>query len=61
MPVKSTTPKPATKPSVRRKKAAPAAVAHEQVATRAYFLHLEGGHDDVENWLRAERELAALA
>jgi len=50
----------ARKPAARRKaEAAPAsAPAHEHVAVRAYFLHLEGGHDPFENWLRAERELA---
>ena len=30
----------------------------EHVATRAYYIHLEGGPDPFENWLRAERELA---
>ena len=45
----------ARKRTVRRK---PSAVSHEAVATRAYYLHLEGGHDPFENWLRAERELA---
>ena len=46
------------KPAVRRKKKAlPTA---EQLATRAYFLHLEGATaGELENWLRAERELAA--
>jgi hypothetical protein len=45
------------KPSVRRKKKA--APTYEQIATRAYYLHLEeGGAGDLENWLRAERELA---
>jgi hypothetical protein len=49
---------PARKPAGRRK-AAPAPIpAHEHVAVRAYFLHLEGGHDPFENWIRAERELA---
>ncbi len=32
------------------------------IAERAYYIHLdEGGHDEVANWLRAERELAAAA
>ena len=31
----------------------------EHVATRAYYIHLEGGGDPLENWLRAERELVA--
>jgi hypothetical protein len=48
----------ARKPAIRRKKAAPAiVVSQEDIATRAYFIHLEGGHDPFENWLRAEREL----
>ena len=45
------------KPSVRRKRLP--AVSREDIATRAYYLHLEGGHDPLENWLRAERELVA--
>ena len=31
----------------------------EHVATRAYYIHLDGGEDPVENWLRAEQELVA--
>jgi Protein of unknown function (DUF2934) len=31
----------------------------EHVATRAYYIHLDRGGDPLENWLRAERELAA--
>jgi hypothetical protein len=51
----------AKKPSIRRKKAAPAVVtvSYEDIATRAYYLHLEGNHDPFENWVRAEHELAA--
>jgi Protein of unknown function (DUF2934) len=50
----------ARKPAARKKAAAVASPAPvpEHVAVRAYFLHLEGGHDPFENWLRAERELA---
>jgi hypothetical protein len=50
----------ARKPAVRRKRASTAesVVSHEEIATRAYYLHLEGGHDPFENWLRAEAELA---
>jgi hypothetical protein len=34
------------------------AVTHEQIALRAYELHLAGADGDpVEHWLRAEREL----
>jgi Protein of unknown function (DUF2934) len=54
---KSTTKTAARRPGIRRKRAAK--VTHEEIATRAYYLHLEGGHDAFENWLRAERELAA--
>jgi len=33
---------------------------HDEIATRAYFIHLdEGVGDEVGNWLRAERELTA--
>jgi hypothetical protein len=48
----------ARKPAIRRKKAAAVLTAsYEDIATRAYYIHLEGGHDPFENWLRAEREL----
>jgi hypothetical protein len=34
--------------------------SYDEIAERAYFIHLEqGGGDDVGNWLRAERELTA--
>ena len=46
-----------SKPAVRRKRTPEP--AHEHVAVRAYYLHLEGGLDPFENWLRAERELVA--
>jgi hypothetical protein len=51
----------ARKPAIRRKKAAPAVLtlSYEDIATRAYYLHLEGNDDPFENWIRAERELAA--
>ncbi|MBV8563209.1 MAG: DUF2934 domain-containing protein [Actinobacteria bacterium] len=47
------------KPAVRRTRKT--AVTEESIATRAYFLHLEGGDDPVQNWLRAERELVGAA
>jgi hypothetical protein len=51
----------ARKPASRRKKAAPAiTVSYEDIATRAYFLHLEGGDDPFANWVRAEQELVAV-
>jgi hypothetical protein len=31
----------------------------DEIATRAYYIHLEGGADPLENWLRAERELVS--
>lgn len=34
--------------------------SHEEISERAYFIHLnEGGHDQLADWLRAERELMA--
>jgi hypothetical protein len=60
MATKRTESKTAKTPSVRkpviRRKRAPT-VTHEDIATRAYYLHLEGGYDPYENWIRAEREL----
>jgi len=47
------------KPTVRRTRKT--AVTEEHIALRAYFLHLDGGDDPVENWLRAERELVGIA
>jgi hypothetical protein len=48
------------KPSTRRRRAEPRPVSHEQIALRAYELHLLGqGADAMENWLRAERELVS--
>jgi hypothetical protein len=68
MPAKRTEPKTskapaARKPALRRKKAAPALVppSYDDIATRAYFIHLEGGPDPFENWIRAESELSAVA
>ena len=46
----------ARKRTIRRKTVA---VSHEDIATRAYYIHLEGGHDPFENWIRAEYELSA--
>lgn len=60
MPAKRTEPKTskspaARKPAIRRKRVPK--FTHEDIAVRAYYLHLEGGHDPFENWVRAEREL----
>lgn len=47
--------KRATSPRRRRRKPDQAAIAE-----RAYFIYLENGsRDELENWLRAERELIA--
>ena len=32
-------------------------ITHDDIATRAYYIALEGGGDPFENWIRAEREL----
>ena len=65
MPRKATeaaaTKKPAAKKTTTRrtKKATePIVLTWEDVATRAYYIHLEEGGDASENWMRAERELA---
>jgi hypothetical protein len=62
MTAKRTTPKSTKTPAVRkptlRRKRAPA-LTHEEIATRAYYLHLAGGSDPLGDWLRAEQELAA--
>jgi hypothetical protein len=42
----------------RKPKMSPSKPTHDQISTRAYFLHLEAPHaDELGNWLRAEREL----
>ncbi|HEY6960991.1 MAG TPA: hypothetical protein VI408_03795 [Gaiellaceae bacterium] len=43
----------------RAKKTEPIVLTWEDVATRAYYIHLEVGGEPLENWLRAERELVA--
>jgi hypothetical protein len=48
--------------TTRRRASAPAPVTHEQIALRAYELHLAGSDGDATaNWLRAERELVTAA
>lgn len=64
MPARSTKhAKKAGETSGPRKRKAPKRLAptlgHDDIAVRAYFIHLEGGGDPHENWLRAERELLA--
>jgi hypothetical protein len=65
MPRKATeaaaTKKTAAKKTITRrtKKATePIVLTWEDIATRAYYIHLEEGGDASENWMRAERELA---
>ena len=65
MPKKATeaaTKKPAAKKTVTRRTrkveaSQPIELNWNDVATRAYYIHLEAGGDPLENWLRAEREL----
>ena len=53
----------ATKPKARAVSAPASAQrepTHDEISERAYFLALEqDGGDELGNWLRAERELAA--
>jgi Protein of unknown function (DUF2934) len=53
--------KPAKKQaSARKPKTKPSQPGYEEIAERAYFIHLEQGDcDELANWLRAERELKA--
>jgi hypothetical protein len=63
MPAKRTEPKTSKAPAARktslRRKRTPT-FTHEDIAVRAYYLHLDGGDDAHENWLRAERELIGV-
>jgi Protein of unknown function (DUF2934) len=56
-PIKSA--KPADKPTASRKRMTRRRKpSHDEIAERAYFIHLEeGGCDELGNWLRAEDEL----
>jgi hypothetical protein len=47
---------PARKPAIVSRKRKPK-VSHEQIAERAYFISIERGGSDLENWLLAEHEL----
>lgn len=53
--------KPASKrASTRKSKAKPGQPGHDEIAERAYFIHLEQrSSDELADWLRAERELKA--
>jgi hypothetical protein len=50
---------PSTKKPTTRSKRTPV-IGHDEIATRAYYIHLEGGRDPVENWVQAERELVGV-
>jgi hypothetical protein len=47
---------PARKPAIVSRKRKPK-VSHEQIAERAYFISIERGGSELENWLLAEHEL----
>jgi hypothetical protein len=53
--------KPATKRvSARQSKAKRRSPDSNEIAERAYFIHIDEGRcDELGNWLRAERELTA--
>ena len=56
-PSTGTTAQPKRRAAPRRR-----AVAHDEIAVRAYAIfEREGGGDHVDHWLRAERELTAAA
>ena len=57
--------KPAAKRTVTRRTKKveaiqPIELNWDDVATRAFFIHLETGGDPLDNWLRAERELVLV-
>jgi hypothetical protein len=56
---KTTTRKTTTSATTRRTRKRPVPTT-DQIAERAYFIHLDEGGDPFGNWLRAERELAAV-
>lgn len=60
-PPKSKSAKAAEKPTVARKRTPRRRKpSNDEIAERAYFIHLdEGEHDELANWLRAERELTS--
>ncbi|MGA2927515.1 MAG: DUF2934 domain-containing protein [Solirubrobacteraceae bacterium] len=57
--------KPAAKPAAKRASTRTVKPRlrkpnHDEISQRAYYIHLEGGgSDELENWIRAERELTA--
>ena len=49
---------PARKPATTTTRKRKPKIGHDEIAMRAYFLHLQAPHSDqLGNWLRAEREL----
>ena len=67
MPRKTTEAAATRKPAARRmltrrskktEATEPTVLIPEHIAERAYYIHLDAGGDPVENWLRAEQELA---
>jgi Protein of unknown function (DUF2934) len=49
-----------TQANSRKPRTRPSQPGHDEIAERAYFIHLEqGSSDELANWLRAERELNA--
>ncbi len=58
-PAKTSKAAKAAKPAAARADA-PLRPSHDEIADRAYYIHLhEGESDPLLNWLRAERELTA--
>jgi len=56
----STDAKPAKRAGTRKPKSKSRHPDHDEVAERAYFIHLRDGDcDELANWLRAERELTS--
>jgi hypothetical protein len=54
---KRTTKPSSARPAKRRRKP-----SHEEISTRAYYIHIdEGRADELGNWLRAEEELTKAA
>ena len=54
----ATTAKAATTAASRKRTTRRRKPSHDEIAERAYFIHVEeGGSDELGNWLRAESEL----
>ena len=57
-PKKTAAKKIATRRTKKTEATEPIVLNWEHIATRAYYISLEDGGDPLENWLRAEHELA---